>query len=438
MTDPIKVARDLRDRHRSELRPSGHIGLIRAYVRGDYTPYMPPGATPEFRKMAHQSRTPWLGLIVDTFAKGLFVDGYRGRDGAPQQVWDWWQANQMDARQSIAHRTALKYGEAYVLASMSDNGPVIRPLRVTDVAAGWSDPDAQWPDYLLVRTPDGYALYDDETCWSLSSTADKLDVSDAEEHGFAMCPAVRFRTDLDDDSLGIVKPLIPLQQRIDATVFATQIAIHYAAFRQRWATGLVLPIDKGTGEKVAPFKASVDRVWSSEDPATKFGDFQQTDIQGHLAAYLSGVRTLTALAQAPPTIHGELVNLSAEALAATYDSTLRRIEELQTVFGESWEQVLRLAAQACGDLNESADTAAQVMWRDTEARALASTVDALGKLAQMLNVPVEALWKRVPGVTEQDVAEWVRLAEQGRMDEAVATARSFGLPGLDSDAQPTG
>jgi hypothetical protein len=53
-----------------------------------------------------------------------------------------------------------------------------------------------------------------------------------------------------------------------------------------------------------------------------------------------------------------------------------------------------------------ADTSAQVIWRDTEARSLASTVDALGKLVTMLGVPPQALWERIPGVTQQDVERW--------------------------------
>jgi hypothetical protein len=49
---------------------------------------------------------------------------------------------------------------------------------------------------------------------------------------------------------------------------------------------------------------------------------------------------------------------------------------------------------------------AEVRWRDTEARSLSQTVDALGKLSALLHVPEQELWERVPGVTQQDVARW--------------------------------
>ena len=34
---------------------------------------------------------------------------------------------------------------------------------------------------------------------------------------------------------------------------------------------------------------------------------------------------------------------------------------------------------------------------------MAQAADALGKLAQMLGVPVELLWEKIPGFSEQDV-----------------------------------
>lgn len=53
-------------------------------------------------------------------------------------------------------------------------------------------------------------------------------------------------------------------------------------------------------------------------------------------------------------------------------------------------------------------------WRDVEARPLAQVADALGKIAQMLAVPPEALWPRIPGVTQTDMANWQRLKDQAQ------------------------
>jgi hypothetical protein len=85
---------------------------------------------------------------------------------------------------------------------------------------------------------------------------------------------------------------------------------------------------------------------------------------------------------------------------------------MKTSFGESVEQLMRLASRAAGDMDGWEDTSAQVMWRDTESRSLAQVADALGKMAQMLSIPPRALWERIPGVTEQDLERWEAMADK--------------------------
>jgi hypothetical protein len=74
--------------------------------------------------------------------------------------------------------------------------------------------------------------------------------------------------------------------------------------------------------------------------------------------------------------------------------------------------MMRLASLAAGDKAGWEDTSAQVVWRDTESRSLQATVDALGKLTQMLGVPPEELWERIPGVSQQDVERWKATAKE--------------------------
>jgi hypothetical protein len=48
------------------------------------------------------------------------------------------------------------------------------------------------------------------------------------------------------------------------------------------------------------------------------------------------------------------------------------------------------------------DTSSQIRWQDMTTTSPGAIVDALGKLQQMLGVPAEMLWKRIPGWTDQD------------------------------------
>ena len=63
------------------------------------------------------------------------------------------------------------------------------------------------------------------------------------------------------------------------------VASEFAAFRQRWAIGIDIPVDPETGRPIEPFKPAVDRLWTfprpdPEDPNQAFpqvGEFAATD-----------------------------------------------------------------------------------------------------------------------------------------------------------------
>lgn len=428
-TEVLSVASDMIGSLDKALMKDGRLGKLRRYLKGQHDlPYMPRGAKREYRALAEKAITNWLPLVADTYSKALSVVGYRSATAADNDAaWLHWQANGLDARQSIAHRAALEYGVGYVLVLPSDDSnlsPSIRPLHPTRVWAEYEDEDDDFPAVAIVwkgTTPGPdkariFHLYDDQRVYTVlrqDSDAPRLD-GDPAEHGFDHIPLVRFRDRLDGDNDGIIRPLLTIQDRINEAVFSLLIAIQYASFRQRWATGLAIPetdeLDANgqpTGKKVPvePFKAAVDRLWVTDNPDARFGDFSQTDTRGHLEAYQSAVRTLAAIAQTPPhVLLGDLINLSADALAAAEASTQRKAEEYATIFGESWELVLKLAVTAAGGSEPSED--AQVRWRDTEARSFAQTVDGLGKMVQMLSVPAEGAWERIPGVTDADIKRW--------------------------------
>ncbi|MFD6638320.1 phage portal protein [Micromonospora chalcea] len=423
----VGLAEDLIKEHAAETgNPHDGAGKVARYLRGKHDqPYAPRGAREEYRELARKSITNWLPLISETYVKGLFVDGYRAKKATDNaRPWAFWQENRLDARQTIAHRGALEYGASYVRVLPGEKVPSIRPLPALKTFAVYEDDDDEFPVlglYVKGRDRTGaqlYEVYDAEAVYLLAQPkGGSLRLVSTSPHGLGRTPLVRFRDRLDGENRGIVQPLIGLQDRINEAVFSLLVALQFASFRQRWATGLAIPtVDDPDsplyGQPVEPFEAAVNRLWVADSPDAKFGDFGQTDVSGHLETYGSGVRTLAAIAQlSPHVLLGDLVNLSADALAAAEASTQRKIGEYETIFGESWEQVLRLAALADGDMTSAADATAQVRWRDTEARSMAAAVDALGKMVQMLSVPAEAAWERIPGVTQDDLDRWREMAK---------------------------
>lgn len=426
MSDVLKVAERMISALTTDLTPKGRLGLVRDYLVGEQRlPYIPNGAKREFTETAKKSVTNWLPLVSDTYADGLALDGYRAPKSADNsKAWDYWQANGLDARQSIAIRGALEHGTSYVLVLPSvGSAPVIKPLAALRSYALFEDEDDEYPRFFLYKRGVSalgdetlYDLYDDTYVYDVRvpvTAGSDLRIAGSSEHRMPVCPVVRFRDRLDREAVGIIAPLITLQDRVNEIVFALMIALQYASFRQRWATGLAIPereiLDPETGEvlgtePVEPFESAVNRLWVSDSPDTKFGDFAQTEVQGHLATYDSAVRTLAALAQISPNIlTGDLVNLSADALAQMEHSTQRRKGAFKVIFGECWEQVFQLAAIAAGD---PIDDTAEVRWRDDEARAFESMAKGLAILANDLKVPVTELWEKIPTITDTDLERW--------------------------------
>jgi len=410
---------------------------IAAYMRGDQASvYVPKGARQEYRWLIRRAKVNMLPLVVTAVAQALFVDGYRPEKSSDNaRAWGYWQANRMDGRQHGLHRSALKYGVAYNVVLPGELAgqkmPVITPKSPRRMTAFYADPiDDEWPlfaiEEMVVNLAPGKAqrqvlLYDDNFRYPLVGDVKRgakleLDAAGVAEHGLGVCPVVRYRDgdDLDGDECvrGEVEPLFDVQDQLNSTTFGRMMAETYAAFRQRWATGMVAEDENGNPQ--APFQAMVDKLWVATDSDTKFGEFSQTDLAGYLESAEASIKNMATMSQTPPhNLLGAMVNLSAEALNAARDGLNSKIAERKSVFGEAHEQTLRLAAHAADDDSGWNDMSAQVVWRDTEARSLAQTVDALGKLVQMLGVPPEVLWEKIPGVTQTDVKRWQDAAEKG-------------------------
>ena len=442
--------------HSSHIAERSQLDYVRRYWKGRQAlPTVIPSAAPrEVRVMARIARVNVIQIVVDSLAQSTFVDGFRAgnEDSTDTEVWATWQANKLDARQTGIHRATFAYGAAYAVVLPGDPVPVIRGASPRALHALYGD-DEDWPVYALERrSRSAYRLYDADAIYALryrgepgpQPAVSQASIEQARvqqggnsswelvgtlEHGAGVCPVVRYLDehdlDIDDEApaqrlmdtatwemyeapaRGQVSPLMPVQDQIDLTTFGLLTAQWYGAFRQRYAIGWVAEDEKEKAQAAASQLWTFDR----EPDEMQLGEFQQTELDGYIKSREASMRHSAALSQTPAhELIGELVNLSAEALAAAEAGRDRKVDEKKTVLGESHEQTLRLAGELGG---QEVPDGAQCVWRDTSARAFSATVDALGKLATMLGVPPQELWERIPGVTRQDVERWRAAFESG-------------------------
>ena len=402
----IEQARELFEIRDNE--KTNRLDRIHNYLTNEQTTVWLPSSVPEeVRQIAKISRVNMLKFVVKAAVQAMYVDGYRApREADDEAAWDIWQRNRMDARQIGVHRAAISYGAAYVTVMPGVPVPVLRGASPRQMTAVYGDDD-EWPVYALEKLHSGlYRLIDDEAVYTFQLTddasPDDLKWISTDEHKAGVCPVVRFRDtdDLDDPILGVVEPLIPLQDQINMTTFGLLVAQHYGAFRQRYILGWLAETEE---EKL---RASASKLWTFEDSPQdiQVGEFQQTNLSGYIDSREASLRHLATVSQTPAhELLGQLVNLSAEALAAAEASHRRAVTEAQTVMGEAWEQVLELASAYQG---QQVNAMSYVRWKDTEARSMSQMADALGKLAIMLGVPPQELWERIPGVSQQEIDRW--------------------------------
>lgn len=395
---------------------------------------LPRSATPELRKLAELSKTPWLGLVVSALSQCLYVDGYRSPlddvqvdPNEPSGPWKTWNANAMDHRQIAVHRAALAYGYAYTNVMPGEDGEgkrsVIRGVSPRKMYAAYQDPaEDAWPVYVLRSDSLGEGkgwtlrLYDDAEVltFTMDSSTSKPQYRKRGKHNAGVTPFVRYANmlDLDGRCDGEVEPYIPLAGRINKTAYDRLLTQHFSSWKIRTVSGMAEP---DTEEEANRKKLQLrqDDLLVAEDPDTKFGVLDETPLQGFIEAWRSDIEALAAVSQTPThALTGQLVNLSAEALAAARAGLTQKISERQKAFGASHVQTLRLSANLEGDDAYANDVLARVTWQDMEIRSLSQAVDALGKAATMLHIPLPALWQRIPGVEKSDVDEWKRLSTE--------------------------
>lgn len=429
------------------------LEVIDRWLRWDHDkPHSPRSSTSEYKELGRRAQTPWLSLVVTAVAQSLYVEGYRrATETDNAAAWGTWQANGMDSRQVALHRAALAYGLAYmtVLPGEAPGGgatPVMRGVSPRRMIAFYEFPaDDEWPTYALRCDPAkvngewGWKLrfYDEAAVYYLTANAggDSITYVDTKTHAVGVCPVVRFANmlDLEGRADGEVEPLISVAARIDQTIFDRLVVQRFASWVVRTIAGMSAP-EKLTDEETAAYvertkmRLQVEDILVADDPDTKFGALPATPLDGFINARDADIKDLAAVSQTPPHhLLGQMANLSAEALAAAEAALSRKVTERKHVFGESHEQGLRLAASISGDTEGGRDFSAQVRWRDVESRSLAQVADALGKLASQLHVPVEMLWEKIPGWTDQDVERAKTLLDQGGGMDALLAQLTGGV-----------
>lgn len=436
------------------------LEVIRDWLQGRQPQVRATKSTPEYKLLVDLAQAPWADLVCSVFAQALQVNGFKDPDtgSVVEGAWETWQRNNMESRQTPLNRAVVGYGYAYtyVSAGVDADGPrsVIKGLSPLNAYAVYEDPaNDEWPVYGLKIEPLSdqvrrVFLFDDTFKHELLYNPNETEPNKSWRyvgrlpHGAGVVPLVRYcnQLDLDGNTPGEVEPVLNILACLDKTAFDALMIQHFNSWKKYVASGLA-----GVSEQIAEQMASEVAVRVRQNDVIVVPDgveikaLPETSMGDLLRAQESLITKLAQVKQIPSyLLTGNLVNVNADTLEAQRQSFTQKILERQASLGASHVQTLRLAARLQGDVAAAQDTNSRVTWQDFSVRSMAQAADALGKYAQMLGIPKQALWYDVPGKTRADVDGWIKLAEEQSSDvgavEAFVQANVDGVPVRDANA----
>jgi len=320
----------------------------------------------------------------------------------------------MHSRQRAIHRAALAYGYSYTTVLPGDSGAVIRGKSPRDLFAVYQDPAVdEYPMYYIEKSGPLYYVVDEEARYTLTERQGRLEYVSHEIHGAGVAPAVRYsnQIDLEGRTPGEVEPYIGAAKRINKTDYDRMLVQHFNSWKIRTATGMEQPGDEAEGQRLKLLLRQSDIL--TGDEGVQFGTLPETPLDGFISAHESDVESLAAVSQTPAhALTGKMINLSADAITEARAMLDLKANERKIGFGDSHCQTLRLASHVEGRERDAQDFSLAMVWADLESRSMAQAADALGKMATMLGIPVEMLWDRIPGVTQEDAKMWLKFKRE--------------------------
>lgn len=448
-----------------ELRRQRNMQTVRNYYAGEQSVRLTPrqkqylGQASGGRFVDNACRE-----VVDAVVDRLLINGFTSSD-AELATW-LGELHTSLRRLSVVtaelHKRAVRDGEAFLLVTWDDRGLQLTPQhRFIDGQAGgdgngmqavYPDGDTSQPMRYAAKRWTGtvvngkgqtearprMTLYFPERVEKyIRETSDESGWRPYQEPGDAAWPipwvdragaplgiaATHFR---NPDTRSELWDAIPLQDALNKLLIDTLAGADTSGFRLLFAHGFVPTTD---GKEPAADGGNLLALAPGSIISTKAADagleaIPPGDLGQLLAAYDRIVVRLATVTRTPISrLTGQVQ--AAETLKEQKEPLLAKVRVRQELFGEGWEQVLRLAvglANAFGGQMLARTAPVEVTWLPAETRDEKAELEALA-LKQGMGVPEEQLWREM-GYTEDEID---RMQQSDEVQARVAGRRAIGL-----------
>lgn len=396
-------------------------------------------------------------LYVDSIAERQSVEGFRlgDADEADDELWNWWQANDLDIEAPLGYTDAYIHGRSYITISKPDPqidigwDPTVPLIRVEPPTRMYAeiDPrinrvskairvvyDAEGADVAaatLYTTMETIGWFKDEE----GEWQDWFSVS----HGLGIVPVVPLpnRTKLSD-LYGTTEITPELRSMTDAAariLMLMQATAELMGVPQRLIFGIKpeeIGVDSDTGETM--FDAYLARILAFEDADGKVQQFSAAELANFTNALDQIAKQVAAYTGLPPQYLSTSADnpASAEAIRAAESRLIKKIERKNAIFGGAWEVAMRVATQIMGGGDPSPEMLRmETIWRDPSTPTYAAKADAATKMygGGVGVIPRER--------ARMDMGYSIKEREEMRRWDEEEASMGLGLLGTMVDANPT-
>jgi SPP1 Gp6-like portal protein len=357
---------------------------------------------PQMKKLL--GKIGWPRMYVDSLEERLDIEGFRmGSKGeADDLLWQWWQSNRMDVASGLAHTEALIHGRAYITVAAPDTSdplsdPTTPVIRVESPEHMYAQIDPR-----TERVTRAVRIYRDDTNPEQDRATLYLPNS---THFFARGrfgwaeerPPVKH-------NLGVV-PVIPLlnkkrmgekngrseifpelRSQTDAAarlMMNMNATAELMAVPQRVIFGIErdeLIKNTSTGAMWDAYIANILAFGDSEGKITQLAAAELRNFGDGMSEISKLVAGITGL---PPQYlaFSQDNPASADAIRASEDRLIKKSERKCRIFGEAWEQAMRVALLVMGKGLSPEAHRMETVWRNPATPTFNAMADAVMKLA---------------------------------------------------------
>ncbi|ACE79941.1 portal protein [Mycobacterium phage Pukovnik] len=395
-------------------------------------------------------------LYVDSIAERQAVEGFRvgDADEADEEMWQWWQANNLDIEAPLGYTDAYVHGRSYITLSMPDpqidlswdpKTPIIRvepPTRmhatidprigrVSKAIRVAYDEEGNEVQAATLYTPnDTFGWYKADGEWQEWF---------ANPHGLGVVPVVPLpnRTRLSD-LYGTSEITPELRSMTDAAariLMLMQATAELMGVPQRLIFGIKpeeIGVDPDTGQTL--FDAYLARILAFEDAEGKIQQFSAAELANFTNALDQIAKQVAAYTGLPPQYLSTAADnpASAEAIRAAESRLIKKVERKNLIFGGAWEEAMRLAWRLAKGGEVKPDMLRmETIWRDPSTPTYAAKADAAVKLYGAGTGVIPRERARI------DMGYSIQERTQMRRWDEEEAAMGLGLIGTMVDADPT-